>query len=110
MSRRHWNSQAASQTIRCPTTRPWHEVLARREFPEGGHDILLTTDRDFVHTIPHLFDGHCGVIVIALRQPNRSSILARLEWILSHVGNHQFNNRVFQLRDSTWLAYPPIAD
>jgi predicted nuclease of predicted toxin-antitoxin system len=72
--------------------------------------VLLTTDRDFFHTIPHLFDSHCGVIVIALRQPNRRSILARLEWILSHVEDYQFNNRVFQLRDSTWLAYPPITD
>lgn len=72
--------------------------------------VLLTTDRDFFHTIPHLFDNHFGVVVIALRQPNRRSILARLEWILSHVGDHQFNNRVFQLRDSTWLAYPPITD
>lgn len=72
--------------------------------------ILLTTDRDFFHTIPHLFDSHCGVIVIALRQPTRKSILARLEWILSHVGKHQINNRVFQLRDSTWLAYPPITE
>lgn len=71
--------------------------------------ILLSTDRDFFHTIPHRFDSHCGVVVIALRQPNRSAILARLEWILSQVEDHQFTNRVFQLRDSTWLAYPPIA-
>ena len=32
--------------------------------------ILLTTDRDFFDTVPHHFDSHCGVIVIALRQPN----------------------------------------
>jgi hypothetical protein len=43
-------------------------------------------------------------------KPNRSAILSRLEWILSQVNEPQFNNRVFQLRDSTWLAYPPIAD
>ena len=42
--------------------------------------VLLTTDRDFFHTIPHLHDTHCGVIVIALRQPNRAAILSRLEW------------------------------
>jgi predicted nuclease of predicted toxin-antitoxin system len=33
--------------------------------------LFLTTDRDFFHTIPHLFPVHAGVIVIALRQPNR---------------------------------------
>jgi predicted nuclease of predicted toxin-antitoxin system len=70
--------------------------------------ILLTTDRDFFHTIPHLFDNHHGVVVIALRQPNRSNILARLEWILYEVGDHLFENRVFQLRDSSWITYPPI--
>lgn len=37
--------------------------------------IFLTTDRDFFHTIPHLFPHHEGVIVIALRQPNRAAIL-----------------------------------
>jgi predicted nuclease of predicted toxin-antitoxin system len=75
------------------------------------HDaILLTTDRDFFHTIPHRFARHCGVIVIALRQPNRSAILERLEWILSHVEVHQFDNRVFQLRDRTWFVYPPITE
>lgn len=72
--------------------------------------ILLTTDRDFFHTIPHLFESHFGVVVIALRQPNRSAILSRLEWITSHVSEQQFHNRVFQLRDGTWLAYPSIAD
>ena len=72
--------------------------------------ILLTTDRDFFHTVPHQFDAHSGVIVIALRQPNRSAILTRLEWVLSHVENHQFKDRVFQLRDRTWLVYPPITN
>ncbi|MCU0797116.1 MAG: DUF5615 family PIN-like protein [Akkermansiaceae bacterium] len=72
--------------------------------------VLLTTDRDFYHTIPHLFENHFGVVVIALRQPNRNAILSRLESILGQVHEHQFHNRVFQLRDSTWLAYPPIGN
>ena len=71
--------------------------------------VLLTTDRDFFHTIPHLFESHYCVIVIALRQPNRAAILSRLEWMLSHVEAAVFPNRAFQLRDETWLAYPSIA-
>lgn len=35
--------------------------------------VFLTTDRDFFHTIPHLHEKHAGIIVIALRQPNRSA-------------------------------------
>ncbi len=71
--------------------------------------ILLTTDRDFFHTIPHLFDEHSGVVVIALRQPNRNAIPSRLEWILNHVSEGFYPNRVFQLRDKTCLSYPPLA-
>ena len=39
--------------------------------------VFLTTDRDFFHTIPHLFPLHAGVIVIALRQPNRAGLRPR---------------------------------
>jgi predicted nuclease of predicted toxin-antitoxin system len=70
--------------------------------------VFLTTDRDFWHTIPHLHDSHCGVIVIALRQPNRNSIVKRLEWILSQMEPHDFSNRVFHLRDKTWISHPPM--
>jgi len=70
--------------------------------------ILLTTDRDFFHTIPHLFETHAGVVVIALRQPNRHAILSRLEWLLAQVAESAFRDRCFQLRDSTWIATPPL--
>ena len=40
--------------------------------------VFLTTDRDFFHTVPHLYPQHEGVVVIALRQPNRANILDKL--------------------------------
>ena len=40
--------------------------------------VVLTTDRDFFHTIGRQYEGHSGIIVIALRQPNRSAIMERL--------------------------------
>ncbi len=40
--------------------------------------IFVTTDRDFFHTIPWLHERHAGVIAIALAQPNRDALLARL--------------------------------
>ena len=98
-----------------------HEVFDFRGTPEEGMAdaavfgraqalgaVLLTTDRDFFHTIPQLFERHCGVIVVALRQPNRAAILSRLEWLLAHVPETAFANRAIQLRDKTWLAYPPL--
>ncbi|MES2996914.1 MAG: DUF5615 family PIN-like protein [Verrucomicrobiota bacterium] len=71
--------------------------------------VLLTTDRDFFHTIPHLFETHGGVVVIALRKPGRHAIHAKLEWFLSHVSPDDYANRAFQLRDGTWICHPPLA-
>lgn len=68
--------------------------------------VLLTTDRDFFHTIPHLYEHHLGVVVIALRQPNRQNILGKLEWFLEHFGHTSLENKVFQLRDQTYVVYP----
>ena len=42
--------------------------------------VFLTTDKDFFHTVPHLFEEHHGVVVIILRQPNRENILSKLDW------------------------------
>lgn len=70
--------------------------------------VFLTTDRDFYHTIPHMYPTHHGIIVIALRRPNRESITKRLLWMIDHVEEKYFSNRVFLLRDKTWMVYPAI--
>ena len=98
-----------------------HEVFDLRGTPDEGIEdhsvfamaqslgaVLLTTDRDFFHTIPHLFDTHAGVVVIAMRQPNRNAILSRMKWLLGHVAESEFKDRCFQLRDSTWIAIPSM--
>jgi predicted nuclease of predicted toxin-antitoxin system len=77
------------------------------EWAQQERAIFLTTDRDFFHTIPHLYGDHYGVLVIALRQPNRSKILKRLEWFLDSFQAVDVANRVFQLRDKTYLVLPP---
>ncbi len=70
--------------------------------------IFLTTDRDFFHTIPHSYPEHFGVIVIALRQPNRERILTKLDWLLKTVSSEDIESRVFQLRDNAWSVYPSL--
>ncbi len=52
------------------------------EMAQKNKAIFLTTDRDFFHTIPFLFEFHCGVITIALRQPNRKKLLRKLNGLL----------------------------
>ncbi|MCA9411594.1 MAG: DUF5615 family PIN-like protein [Candidatus Omnitrophica bacterium] len=66
--------------------------------------VLLTTDRDFFHTIPHLYPEHPGVVVVALHQPNRKNILERLEWLLDRHGAKEVRSTVFELRDSTYIV------
>jgi hypothetical protein len=78
------------------------------ELAQQKQAILLTTDRDFFHTIPWLFAEHHGVIVVALKQPNRSAILLKLQWILEKLPPQSFPNRVFQMCDHSWIAVPPL--
>ena len=88
------------------------EGIADQQVFEKAQDldaILLTTDRDFFHTIPLLSPRHAGILVVALRQPNRAGIISRLEWLLERVPAAAFRNRAFQLRDKTWLAFPPVS-
>jgi predicted nuclease of predicted toxin-antitoxin system len=84
---------------------PDADVFAEAQLYEA---VFLTTDRDFFHTIPHLFPLHAGVIVIALRQPNRAAILEKLSWILDRLQPGEFTNRTIQLRDRTWIAIPML--
>jgi hypothetical protein len=70
--------------------------------------MVLSTDRDFFHSLALEGTENMGAIVVALRQPGRAAILSRLQWFLSHVPEAQWSGRTFQLRDSTWLAKPPI--
>jgi len=70
--------------------------------------VFLTTDRDFFHTIHHIHEQHAGIIVIALRQPNRCAILEKLAWILKRLKPQEFRNRAIQLRDKTWIVIPPL--
>ncbi|MDA0839530.1 MAG: DUF5615 family PIN-like protein [Planctomycetota bacterium] len=100
-----------------------HEVFDIRGTPEEGMDdteiferaldngaAFLTTDGDFFHTVPHQYPRHKGVVVITLRQPNRESILQKLEWFLDHFSAEELDGRVFRLKDRTVVAHPPIDD
>ncbi len=75
---------------------------------QNSQAVFLTTDRDFFHSIPHLHPLHAGIVVIALRQPNRKNILTKLSWLLNHVRTDQFAGRVFFLRDVNCVVHPPI--
>ena len=60
--------------------------------------VVLTSDRDFYHTMPLLHPRHCGIVVVALRQPNRQAILTRLQWFFQQFED-SMNDKVVVLRD-----------
>jgi len=68
--------------------------------------VFLTTDRDFFHTVPHVWPRHNGIVVIALRQPNRQAILEKLSWFLDQFGTQSLAGKAFLLRDRTYALYP----
>lgn len=70
--------------------------------------VILTTDRDFFHTLGRQDQEHFGIVVIALKKPTRSAILERLAWFLGRVPPEKVHRRAFQLRDQSWQVYPAI--
>jgi len=96
-------------------------IDARDVLPAGSEDslvletaraseaVLLTTDRDFFHTLSLEDTEHTGIVVIALRQPNRARILSRLRWFLEFVSEDQIAGYAYQLRDTTYIVRPPVA-
>lgn len=75
------------------------------ELAQENKAVLLTTDRDFYHTVPHHYPAHSGVIVIALRQPNRKSILAKLTWVLQQDAIDSIENTIILMRDQVYRVY-----
>jgi len=65
--------------------------------------VLLTTDKDFFHTVPFLVTRHPGIIVVSLRQPNRKAILTRLEWFLASAPR-PLAGETYMLRDTTYIV------
>lgn len=72
------------------------------EIAQQQKAVLLTTDRDFYHTIPLTYAKHSGVIVIALKQPNRAAILSRLKWVISHSLMDNIQDTIILIRDKTY--------
>lgn len=98
-----------------------HEVYDYREVGElGDSDVLviekaielcaviLTTDRDFFHSLARRYPEHYGMIVIALKRPTRSAIASKLIWFLDVLGKQPMKGRAIQLRTKTWGAFPPF--
>jgi predicted nuclease of predicted toxin-antitoxin system len=91
-----------------------HEAIRFDEACDSGDDdetvfsvaqrlgaTILTSDRDFYHTMPLLHPTHAGIVVVALRQPNRAAINSRLKWFMENI-KEPLANRVYVLRDFSY--------
>lgn len=98
-----------------------HDVLDIREINgEGTPDseimelavkenaVVITTDRDFFHTLAATRESHPGIIVIALKQATRKKLHDKVLWLLKEIDPTQIPGRAFQLRDNSWRVYPPL--
>jgi predicted nuclease of predicted toxin-antitoxin system len=96
-----------------------HETLDIRGTPQEGLDdrlifdlaqekgaVFLTTDRDFFHMVPFLYDDHHGIIVIALSQPNTQNILGKLAAALTYTEKMDIRSHCFLLTD-TRITFGP---
>lgn len=78
------------------------------EIAQNHEAVFLTTDRDFFNTVPHLFPNHFGIVVIALKQPNRTAIIQNLDLLMNKVEPEKYKGRAFQIRDGACNIYPPL--
>ncbi len=67
---------------------------------QENHAVILTTDKDFFHTIPLLYPRHHGIVVIALKRPNSLAILQRLKKDWKHLKDAGFKDQAFLLTDT----------
>lgn len=69
------------------------------EYAQKLDAVLLTTDRDFYHTVPFMYESHAGVIVVALSQPNSGRIVERLRWAMAQPYLNSIRNGCLLLAD-----------
>ncbi len=63
--------------------------------------VFLTTDRDFYHTIHLTHKPHKGIVVIAIKNPNTTSILEKLIWFLGYLKeNSDIENKCFLIKSN----------
>ena len=94
-----------------------HEVLDIRGTPlEGSTDAvlfdfaqaenatILSTDKDFFHTLPLFHPEHCGIIVVSLRQPSGRALLKALESNWPLLASEDIRGKTFLIMDRRVLV------
>ena len=75
------------------------------ELAQAEKAVFLTTDKDFFHTIPIRYKRHHGIIIIALKQPNRTKIIEKLQFCLDHIDLNDFYSKILLMRDNHYMIY-----
>ena len=68
--------------------------------------ILLSTDKDFFHTVTPLHLNHFGAIVIALSQPNSRAITEKFLWALHYLDKTNIHSKCLLLTDNCLYILP----
>lgn len=75
------------------------------EMAQEKSAVFLTTDKDFYHTIPYQYKAHHGIVVIALRQPNRAAIMNKLDYFLKHFDLEKLHSKVILFKDDHYSVF-----
>ncbi len=64
------------------------------------HDaVLLTTDRDFLHSVHFRQQPHPGIILVTLRRPNAIAITEKIGWAMNFLSNQPISSRCLLITD-----------
>ena len=76
------------------------------ELAQKKEAIILTTDRDFFHTIHFSYTSHSGIIIITLSQPNSAKIIEKLRYALNYITNVNIKSRCLLITDNALYLGP----
>jgi len=66
--------------------------------------LLVTTDKGFAVKRQ---ESHWGILIIRLRQPNRSRIHRRVLDAINHIGESEWRGLLVVMRDKVMSLWPP---
>jgi len=78
--------------------------LSLWELAQGEQRLLVSTDKGFASKRA---EPHYGILIVRLRQPNRTRIHRRVLEAIDHFGDGEWRNLVVAMRDKVMSVWPP---
>ncbi len=70
------------------------------ELAQEEKALFCTTDRDFLTQVHFVKRPHCGILVIALSNPNARLILEKFNWFIDNFSEANISDKCFYITDN----------